>query len=274
MISTIYFASPQKLSYSGNFASVVPLPHGCPGNIGDSHGRTRSRVRSFLKSASVTRSTSFPADMDALLIKGRSAPRVRPCKGSQFHWIFRSELTRTDARTQGFPIATHHGGGYPGTGPFGVQEPALDSRRSRDLGLLDPGRRASVCVEPKSMADLVGCCCGERARFERELHRLRGFRFARVLIVGIEGDIPAHRYTSRISPKVVLHTVRAFEARYDVPFVWQPNAEAAAALVEQWAWWFSRELLKTADTLRAGMAPVGPPRSSNTLVKPINHNPT
>ena len=40
-------------------------------------------------------------------------------------------------------------------------------------------------VERKSIPDLVSCCCASnRERFENELHRLRGFRFRRLLIVG------------------------------------------------------------------------------------------
>src|SRR4051794_16412534 len=45
-------------------------------------------------------------------------------------------------------------------------------------------------VERKSIADLVGCCTGEnRERFERELHRLRGYRFKRLLIIGTQAEI-------------------------------------------------------------------------------------
>jgi DNA excision repair protein ERCC-4 len=52
-------------------------------------------------------------------------------------------------------------------------------------------------VERKSIDDLVGCCTGEnRERFERELHRLRGFRFKRLLIIGSRGLIEVQRYRS------------------------------------------------------------------------------
>jgi len=45
-------------------------------------------------------------------------------------------------------------------------------------------------IERKSIADLVGCCVGEnRERFFRELHRLRGFRFKRLLVIGGRADI-------------------------------------------------------------------------------------
>jgi hypothetical protein len=37
-------------------------------------------------------------------------------------------------------------------------------------------------IERKTVSDLVGCCMGEnRERFERELHRLRGYWFKTVV---------------------------------------------------------------------------------------------
>ncbi len=105
-------------------------------------------------------------------------------------------------------------------------------------------------VERKSVADLVGCCMGEsRDRFERELHRLRGFQFKRLLIVGTRGEVERHQYRSNVQPKVVLHTLAAFEVRYDEPVVWAGTAEEAAQAVESWAWWFAREVVKSAVLL-------------------------
>ncbi len=110
-------------------------------------------------------------------------------------------------------------------------------------------------IERKSIADLVSCCVGDnRDRFERELHRLRGFRFARLLIVGAQAEITTHRYQSKIPPKAVLHTVKAFEARY-IPVVWEPFPEQAANLIEEWAYWFAREVAKAAETLAKGCNP-------------------
>jgi DNA excision repair protein ERCC-4 len=104
-------------------------------------------------------------------------------------------------------------------------------------------------VERKSIADLVSCCVGEnRERFERELHRLRGFRFARLLIVGDRSEVELHQYRSRVAPKAVLSTLAAFEARY-IPVVWASNAESAARLIESWAHWFAREVVNTANAL-------------------------
>ena len=66
------------------------------------------------------------------------------------------------------------------------------------------GLEELIAIERKSIADLVACCMGEnRERFERELHRLRGFRFKRLLILGSRGEIELQRYYSRIAPKAV-----------------------------------------------------------------------
>jgi ERCC4-type nuclease len=110
------------------------------------------------------------------------------------------------------------------------------------------GCEESFAVERKSIADLVGCCTGDnRERFERELHRLRGFQFKRLVIVGTRADIEQRRYVSKIAPASVLGSLAAWEVRYDCPVVWADTPEAAAVLIERWAHYFTRELLKRAE---------------------------
>lgn len=70
------------------------------------------------------------------------------------------------------------------------------------------------------MADLANCCMREnRDRFERELHRLRGFRFKRLLIVGSELEVQQGVAFSRINPKSIFGSLAAWECRCDVPAV-------------------------------------------------------
>ena len=112
------------------------------------------------------------------------------------------------------------------------------------------GLEDSFAVERKSVADLVGCCAGSnRERFERELHRLRGFRFARLLVVGSPDDISEGRYHSRIKPQSVWGTLHAFEARYNLPVVFHPDPVVAAAWVEEIAYWYAREVVLQANGL-------------------------
>ena len=114
------------------------------------------------------------------------------------------------------------------------------------------GMDSEFGVERKSIDDLVGCCCGSsRDRFMHELQRLRGFRFARLLIVGRESDVIAHRYRSRIKPAAVLGTVAAIQARF-VPAVWIASAADAGAVVEEWAWWAAREHIEIVNDVLRG----------------------
>ena len=136
------------------------------------------------------------------------------------------------------------------------QTPLVFTRLESVRGSLTSGDYSFVggeehfAVERKSIPDIVACCCsGERERFERELHRLRGFQFARLLIVGRREDVEAGAYRSQASPKAVLHSLSAFEARYNVPVAWAATPSAAAEMVESWTYWFAREIVEAANDL-------------------------
>jgi ERCC4-type nuclease len=112
------------------------------------------------------------------------------------------------------------------------------------------GMTELIAIERKSISDLVGCVMGQnRERFERELHRLRGFRFKRLLVVGSRGEIEVQRYHSRISPKAVLGSLAAWECRFDVPIVYAATPAQAAIQVETWCWYFAREMVEVVNDL-------------------------
>ena len=115
------------------------------------------------------------------------------------------------------------------------QEPLVFERLTSVRGTLKTGDYSVAglqdlfSIERKTVADLVGCSMGDnRERFERELHRLRGYRFKRLLVVGSEAEILAGHYHSNIKPNAVLATVCAFEVRFDLPVVFVPTAQAGA----------------------------------------------
>ena len=90
-------------------------------------------------------------------------------------------------------------------------------------------------VERKSLADLVGSLKSGRDRFMRELHRLRGFTFARLLVVGTAQDLAALVARGRVSLDMVEHSLLSIEQRYGVPVVRVDTPEQAALRVETWA---------------------------------------
>jgi ERCC4-type nuclease len=136
------------------------------------------------------------------------------------------------------------------------QAPLAFTRLRSTVGTLSTGDYSfaggaeSFAIERKTIPDLVACCVGEnRERFFRELHRLRGYRFKRLVVVGTVAEVEAGAYRSRIKPACVLATVQALEARFDVPVVWQPTPEAAALQIESWVYWFAREIVQDVNAL-------------------------
>jgi DNA excision repair protein ERCC-4 len=121
------------------------------------------------------------------------------------------------------------------------------------------GMTELFAIERKTISDLIACSMGQnRARFERELHRLRGYRFKRLLIVGTELEVQQGAGYSRINPKSVFGSLSAWECRYDLPVVWRDTPEAAAREVERWVFYFARELVEAVNDLwrAANVAPM------------------
>ncbi len=112
------------------------------------------------------------------------------------------------------------------------------------------GFESLFIVERKTIADLLACCIGKnRERFMRELERLRGGRFKRLLIIGTSAEIEQGQYRSRIRSEAVFGTLAAFEVRYDCPVVFAPTPEAGARQIESWAWYYAREQITAMNNL-------------------------
>jgi DNA excision repair protein ERCC-4 len=112
------------------------------------------------------------------------------------------------------------------------------------------GIEPSFCIERKSLADLVGSLTADRARFTRELERMRGYAFRRLLVIGSRNEIERHAYRSKATPASILGSLWAFEVRYGVPVVFAATPEEGAEQIERWAFYTLRERLKEADELR------------------------
>ena len=110
------------------------------------------------------------------------------------------------------------------------------------------GLESLFSVERKSIADLVQSLTTHRARFLRELERLRGYRFSRLLVIGWPGQIEQGQYRSRTASKAILHSLYSVEAKF-VPVVWARTPQDGAELVERWSFWFARSIAQAAESL-------------------------
>lgn len=142
----------------------------------------------------------------------------------------------------------------------------IDTREQTplDLGLLPVVRIGLVsgdysivgaehlfAVERKSLSDLAGCVTAGRDRFTRELIRLRGYRFRRLLIIGSRQEILRGSYHSKVAPAAVLSSLLAWEIRYDIPVVHAEDPEHGGVIVAAWIRAFSREVALVAGNVLA-----------------------
>jgi ERCC4-type nuclease len=110
----------------------------------------------------------------------------------------------------------------------------------------------AAAIERKSIPDLIGSISFDRKRFERCLMRMRAYPFRRLLIIGERSEIEEHAYRSKMTPKAILHTLAAFEIRYDCPVIWIKDPAEAALQIESWLWWVSRQLVSDCNDLLRG----------------------
>jgi len=91
-----------------------------------------------------------------------------------------------------------------------------------------PGFEDRIAIERKELNDLIACLMnGNRARFERELSKLRFYDLAAVVIEASLEDVSKGRYRSEMKPHAALQSVLAFQVRYRVPFVWAGDRAGA-----------------------------------------------
>jgi ERCC4-type nuclease len=106
------------------------------------------------------------------------------------------------------------------------------------------GMTFDFAIELKRIPDLVKCCTSDRERFELQLARLRGVHFARLLILGHPVEIETGRYRSGVSPKAILGSISALEARHGVAVIWITEPRDAARWIARAAYFHWREAAK------------------------------
>lgn len=84
-----------------------------------------------------------------------------------------------------------------------------------------------VCLERKSLPDLVASCTWGRDRFTEELRRMRNFPCKAVVIEADWGQLERGEYRSRANPQSVCHSIISWQARYGIPFHMAGSREGA-----------------------------------------------
>lgn len=91
------------------------------------------------------------------------------------------------------------------------------------------GKEDLVCIERKSIQDLVNTLIHARERFAAELDRMKKFRYAAILVEGTWRDIHMHRYRSKAHPNAVRGIIAYIWVRTGIPTFFCDDAEMSAA---------------------------------------------
>jgi ERCC4-type nuclease len=86
-----------------------------------------------------------------------------------------------------------------------------------------------VAVERKTLDDLVHTLIHQWQRFEKELEKLKNFKYKTIIIETSYEDLIERRYTSRAHPNAILGKLRLAKEKYHVSVYFAGNREAAAA---------------------------------------------
>lgn len=98
-----------------------------------------------------------------------------------------------------------------------------------------------VCVERKSLDDLIGCVTSSRERFERELERSRGIETVVLIVEASWASIELGQYRSKVSPKAVIGSLYAWRARYGINLEMAGDRPRAALAVARTLYASARE---------------------------------
>lgn len=105
-----------------------------------------------------------------------------------------------------------------------------------------------VCVERKSLSDLMGCIGYGRERFEREMHRILAYPARLLIVEGSLAQISLKQYRGNIEPNAALGSLLGWMAR-GVPILFADNHGEAGKMVARFLFIAARRRWEEAQAL-------------------------
>lgn len=167
---------------------------------------------------------------------GPSATRLRVVRKG--HSIIRSEsipkpVVLVDTREkEPFPLYVNH--------PNWIGGERRETLKTGDYTL--EGMESLLCLERKSLADIVACTVTYRRRFIASCSRLARFTWKAIIVEAtfedIKGGFEPFGIPSDVHPNSVCGTLDAIEAKFGIPIIYASTVQDLAA--ERAASWLSK----------------------------------
>lgn len=106
-------------------------------------------------------------------------------------------------------------------------------RGTLDAGDYSLNGHPECSIERKSLNDYVNTIIWERERFEREISKLHGYKFAAIVVEASWRDVIDHSYHSKAHPSSVFGLTVALIVDCGVPIYFMENRQVAARFCER-----------------------------------------
>ena len=114
---------------------------------------------------------------------------------------------------------------------FRVERASLVTGDYSVRGLQD----SEICIERKSLPDLLACVGRERERFEKELLRMRAFPCRLVVVEATWQEMTEGDWRSQITPAQLIGSVMRYMT-WGIPFFFARDRAEAAKFVANYMW--------------------------------------
>lgn len=97
------------------------------------------------------------------------------------------------------------------------------------------GYESRICVERKSLSDLVGCVTHGRERFEKCIKRMQQFDCAAIFVESDWCQIDLKRYHGRTNPLSIYGSLMSWAGR-DINIIFTGDRQRAGVLIARYLW--------------------------------------
>ncbi len=119
--------------------------------------------------------------------------------------------------------------------PYGFSEETVAGSVRKALPAGDysvEGFETAIAVERKTLADYISSMIHARDRFTRELHTLREYSFAWIIVEASLDDLLRGNYASRAHPSSLLGLTSMIMTTYRIPVLFAHDRPCARTLTE------------------------------------------
>ncbi|MGR3221034.1 MAG: ERCC4 domain-containing protein [Candidatus Anammoxibacter sp.] len=107
-----------------------------------------------------------------------------------------------------------------------------------------------ICIERKSLSDLLDSLGVSRERFMRETQRMKAYSYKAIIIEATLTELIAGEWRSKITPQSVMGSLLALNVTHGINIIWATNHELTAHIVEGLLFYYLKGKIKDVERIK------------------------